>query len=51
MCAYICVNSENVPETVPGVSEHVPYLREYVVTVDSQPMSTPCSFSELTYMS
>lgn len=23
MCAYICVNSVNVPETVPDVSEHV----------------------------
>lgn len=39
MCAYICVN---VPETVPEVSEHGLYLRVYVVTVDSQPISTPC---------
>lgn len=42
MCAYVCVNSLNVPETVPEVSEHGVYLRVYVVTVDSQPISTPC---------
>ena len=42
MCAYICVNSVNVPETVPEVSEPGLYFRVYVVTVDSQPISTPC---------